>query len=331
MSTLNSASSRTFVTEKSAIYSSGLHRLALFISVWVFLLIVAGAMVTSDDAGLSVPDWPTSFGSLYKIPPMTGGVQYEHSHRMIAEVAGLLTVIFAVWTQVRYRGSITGTRTQSFMWLKILAWVNVALVIAQGVLGGLTVRNLLPWYISTFHAVLGQTYFAVAVLLAIFASRSWTEEEPTRVRATNGFDLYKLSVVAIFAVYYQLFVGASFRHGGMHFLPHLIGAGLTTAILLWLVVKALTGYANVQQIRGMAIAIMGMLFIQVILGFGAYFTRVQWTKSVVQSHTLMVWTTVAHVSVGALLLAHCFMMAVRAKRHIATADSLAAPDRVVTA
>src|SRR5437588_2666202 len=201
MSTSNPAFARTSVSEKQAGYHLGLHRFAVFIAVWVFVLIVAGAMVTSNDAGLSVPDWPTSFGSLYKIPPMTGGVQYEHSHRMIAEVAGVLTVMFAIWAQVVDRRS----------WFKVLAWSNVALVIAQGVLGGLTVRYLLPWYISTFHAVLGQTYFAAAVLLAIFAGRS--SEEPARVSASGGFDLYKLSVISILVVYYQLFVGAAFRHG----------------------------------------------------------------------------------------------------------------------
>jgi cytochrome c oxidase assembly protein subunit 15 len=299
------------LSEDRTAYSPGLHRFAIFISVWVFVLIVAGALVTSNDAGLSVPDWPTSFGSLYKIPPMTGGVQYEHGHRMIAQVSGLLTVIFAVWVQlVERRG-----------WMKLLAWSNVGLVIAQGVLGGLTVLNLLPWWISTLHAVLGQTYFTVAMLLTIFASRSWIEEHPKRVAADrsfarHGFDFYKISIVGILAVYYQLFVGAGFRHGGMHFLPHLIGAGVTTAILLFMVVRALTTYGSIRQVRGPAIAILALLVIQVVLGFGAYFTRVEWTRSAAQSRTLMVWTTVAHVSVGALLLAHCFMIAIRANRHI---------------
>jgi cytochrome c oxidase assembly protein subunit 15 len=323
MSTLNPAIANNSTAHQKAIYHPGLHRFAIFISVWVFLLIVAGAMVTSNDAGLSVPDWPTSFGSLYKIPPMTGGVQYEHGHRMIAQVSGLLTVIFAVWTQVVEHRSR----------MKVLAWSNVGLVIAQGVLGGLTVLNLLPWWVSTLHAVLGQTYFAAAILLAIFASRSWIEQQPVRVAVGPGFDFYRLSVLGILAVYYQLFVGAGFRHGGMHFLPHLIGAGGTTAILLWIVVRALTAYGSVSEVRGPAIAILALLLIQVALGFGAYFTRVQWTKSVAQSRTLMVWTTVAHVSVGALLLAHCFMIAVRANRHIGASATSTVParDRVVTA
>ena len=191
MSTLSKIASSGRISTEEAVYHPGLHRFAIFISVWVFLLIVAGALVTSNDAGLSVPDWPTSFGSLYKIPPMTGGVQYEHIHRMIAQVSGVLTIIFAVWTQVTYRRSLAR--------LKMLAWANVALVIAQGVLGGLTVLNLLPWWVSTLHAVLGQTYFALATLLAIFVSRGWIEGVPTRVAADKGFDFYKLSLIATLA------------------------------------------------------------------------------------------------------------------------------------
>ncbi len=319
-SSIPSSASAGSIPATSFIYSPGLHRFAIFISVWVFLLIAAGALVTSNDAGLSVPDWPTSFGSLYKIPPMVGGVQYEHGHRMIAQVSGLLTIIFAVWTQV------VDKRT----WMRWLAWANLALVIAQGVLGGLTVLNLLPWYISTLHAVLGQTYFALAILLVIFTGKSWVEDIPLRTAAGRGFDFNKLALLAIVAVYFQLFVGAAFRHGGMHFLPHLIGAAVTTAILLWLVIRTFTSYANVREIRGLAIAILALLMIQLALGAGAYFTRVEWARSGAQTRTALVWTTVAHVSVGALLLAHCFMIAVRANRHLARNGSTAA-QRPVTA
>ena len=93
------------------------------------MLIVLGALVTSNDAGLSVPDWPTSFGSLYKIPPMVGGVQYEHGHRMFAEFVGLLIIVMAVWTQ----------RVERRKWMKAMGWIALAAVIGQGVLGGLTV------------------------------------------------------------------------------------------------------------------------------------------------------------------------------------------------
>ena len=94
-----------------------------------FLLIIAGALVTSNDAGLSVPDWPTSFGSLYKIPHLVGGVRFEHTHRMIAQFVGFLTIILAVWTW----------RADRRRWMKYLGVTALGLVIAQGILGGLTV------------------------------------------------------------------------------------------------------------------------------------------------------------------------------------------------
>ncbi len=101
--------------------------------------------MTSNDAGLSVPDWPTSFGSLYRLPPMVGGVKYEHTHRMIAEFIGLLIIVMAVWTQ----------RVETRKWMRVLGWTALGAVIGQGILGGITVLHFLPWSISTAHATLG--------------------------------------------------------------------------------------------------------------------------------------------------------------------------------
>src|SRR6202030_1111326 len=103
-------------------FNRGHHRLACVLAGWTFLLIIAGALVTSNDAGLSVPDWPTSFGSLYKIPHMVGGVRFEHSHRMIAEFTGLLTIVIAIWTW----------RADRRRWMKALGIAALGTVIAQG-------------------------------------------------------------------------------------------------------------------------------------------------------------------------------------------------------
>src|SRR5580704_9607223 len=125
-------------------YNRGLHRFAVLLACWIFLLIIAGALVTSNDAGLSVPDWPTSFGSWYKIPRLVGGVKFEHTHRMIAQGAGLLTIALAVWTW----------RAEKRRWLRVLGFAALGTVIAQGVLGGLTVLYYLPPPISSAHAAL---------------------------------------------------------------------------------------------------------------------------------------------------------------------------------
>src|SRR5271170_5005619 len=104
-----------------------IHRFAFLLSCCVVLLLMAGALVTSNDAGLSVPDWPLSYGSL--LPPMVGGIFYEHGHRMIATLVGTLSIVLAVWLW----------RVESRRWVRWLGVVALGAVIAQGILGGLTV------------------------------------------------------------------------------------------------------------------------------------------------------------------------------------------------
>src|SRR5258706_3590430 len=284
-------------------YHSGLHRFALALSVCVFLLIVAGALVTSNGAGLAVPDWPTSFGSLYRIPPMTGGIKYEHGHRMLAELVGFLTIILAIWTE----------RTDERSWMRKLGWLALAMVIVQGVLGGITVRMLLPWYVSSAHAMVAQTFFALTLMMAVFTGQRWLNSEPSPVMKTSNLRL--LSYFSIAALYGQLFMGAAFRHGGMHFLPHIIGAVFVTILLVWTCIQALIEFAQVRAVRGMAIATLALLILQLGLGFAAYLTRVVWGVNAPQPMPSMVWTTVAHTAVGALVLAHAFMLAIQVTRH----------------
>src|SRR3954468_18861386 len=186
-------------------FNAGLHRFAVTLSICIFFLIVAGALVTSEDAGLSVPDWPTSFGSIYKIPPMVGGIKFEHTHRMIAEGVGLLTILFCVAT----------FRLDARRWLRNLSLATIGTVIAQGVLGGLTVLMFLPWYISSAHAALGQTFFALAVLMAMYTGRSWTQPTPEKVPDESVPSTRTLAILTIVALYLQLFFGAAFRHSGM--------------------------------------------------------------------------------------------------------------------
>lgn len=314
-------------------YNSALHRFSIVVAASVFLLIVAGALVTSNNAGLAVPDWPTSFGSLYKIPPMVGGVKYEHGHRMLAELIGLLTLIFAIWTQLR----------DPRRWMKQLAWFAVALVIIQGVFGGVTVRYRLPWYTSTIHGILAQTFFALTVLFAVFNGRRWMETEPAVITQKNSFDLRQLSWLAVGVIYMQLFFGAAFRHSAtwkfsaasawvfpFHF--HVYGAILATIVLFWVCMRALIAYPGIKPVRGMAIAILALLITQLALGLTSYFMRELGGRDAIAPSMGMIHVTVAHVAVGALLLAHCFMLAVQANRHLAPAGPQPVLDKkVVTA
>jgi cytochrome c oxidase assembly protein subunit 15 len=281
----------------------------VFLACWVFLLIIAGALVTSNDAGLSVPDWPTSFGSLYKIPKLVGGVKFEHTHRMIAQVAGLLTIILAVWTW----------RIEKRRWMRFLGLAAVGTVIAQGILGGLTVLFYLPPAISSAHAVLAQTFFCIALVMALFTGRRWVEELPRVEFDQRRPSLFTLTLLSIFALYVQLLLGAMFRHHGMSWWPHVVHAVIVSFVLAWTSVRALTVYPHIEAVRRPAIAMLSLVIAQLCLGFTAFLTRVAWGRSALQPELPMVISTVTHVAVGALLLATAVILAIQVWRHVPVA------------
>jgi heme a synthase len=269
-------------------------------------LIVAGALVTSNDAGLSVPDWPTSFGSLYRLPRMAGGVKWEHSHRMIAEFIGLLIIVLAVWTQ----------RVETRKWMRVLGWTALAAVIGQGILGGITVLNFLPWSVSTAHATLGQMIFCIVVAMALFTSRTWLQDYDLIPEHNVWPSTPALAVFSAACVLVQLVLGAAFRHYGIKLLPHLIGACVVTAVLCWTVVRVLTRYGNVEHLRKPAQLLLALLMIQLGLGFCAYLTRMTFGHNAVQPWQIMVVSTVAHVAWGALVLAAGVVLAIQSWRMI---------------
>ena len=276
---------------------------------WTFLLIVAGALVTSNDAGLSVPDWPTSFGSWYKIPKLVGGVRFEHTHRMIAQVAGLLTIILAVWTW----------RVEKRRWLRFLALAAVGTVIAQGILGGITVLFYLPPAVSSAHAALAQTFFCIAVAMALFTGRKWIEEQPSVEFDQRRPSLFTLTLLSIFVLYVQLILGAMFRHHGLSWWPHVLHAVIVSFVLAWTAIRAIAVYSNVEAVRHPAIVLLSLLITQLCLGFTAFLTRVAWGRNAVQPELPMVVSTAAHVAVGALLLATTVVLAIQVWRHVPVA------------
>jgi cytochrome c oxidase assembly protein subunit 15 len=268
-------------------------------------LIVAGALVTSNDAGLSVPDWPTTFGSLYRIPRMVGGVRFEHGHRMLAELIGFLTIILAVWTW----------RAEHRSWMRKLGVIALGTVIAQGVLGGITVLFYLPPAVSTAHATLAQSFFCVIVIMMMVTGREWMEVAPVVVVERHRPRLRTLATLAAASVYLQLILGAAFRHSGIKLLPHLVSAVVVTVLLLWTVLRIFSEHSAVPQLVRPTRVLLVLLFVQLGLGFGAYLTRVEWGKETPQPVLSMVLATVAHVAVGALVLATSVVLAVQAYRH----------------
>src|SRR6187551_3614262 len=143
-----------------------LHRFAKFVAGCTVILVLAGSFVTSTGSGLSVPDWPTTYGwNMFTFPPSkwVGGIFYEHGHRLIASTVGFLTIVLAAWLW----------RSEPRRWMKWLGIAALAAVILQGVLGGLTVLFFLPAPISTAHAGLAEVFFCLTIAIALFTSPQW--------------------------------------------------------------------------------------------------------------------------------------------------------------
>ena len=279
--------------------------------------------MTSNNAGLAVPDWPTSFGSMYRMPQMIGGVKFEHGHRMIAEGVGLLTIIVAVWTWM----------VDKRRWMRALTIGAVFGVIFQGVLGGLTVLNFLPPAISTAHGVVGQTMFCVLAAIAVFTSKSWLNEPVERIALKDAKPLIRHSWMLIGFLYLQLILGAAFRHvwtkwgpvGSNHWpvhkivhiflYPHILNALFVAGLILYVSMRGLSRHANIPHIKKLAMALLMLLILQLLLGVSAYMVRVVQGVNDVQPTIALVGVTVAHLGAGALILALTVIFTIQAYRH----------------
>src|SRR3978361_2448526 len=143
-----------------------LHRFAKLVAACTVILVLGGSVVTSTGSGLWVPDWPTTYGwNMFTFPPSkwVGGILYEHGHRLIASTVGFLTIIMAVWLWI----------AEPRRWLRWFGVATLGSVVAQGLLGGLTVLFFLPAAISTAHAGLAAIFFCMTVAIAIFTSPGW--------------------------------------------------------------------------------------------------------------------------------------------------------------
>lgn len=290
-------------------YHRAHHIFAVFVACATLVVITAGALVTSNDAGLSVPDWPTSFGYLVKVPHFVGGIRYEWTHRMLAGTLLTLTLAIACWTLLIERRR----------WLRWLAVAAFCTVIAQAILGGLTVLLLQPPWVSTAHAAVAQTFFCIAVCIAVFTGRQFIQEQPRIEFDSRRPSLIALSLFSIFVLYVQLVLGGMFRHHGMSWWPHVLNAVIVAFVLAWTAIRAISVYSQIEAVRRPAILMLSLLITQLCLGFTAFLTRVAWGRDAVQPELPMVASTVAHVAVGALLLATTVVLAIQVWRHVPVA------------
>jgi cytochrome c oxidase assembly protein subunit 15 len=155
-----------------------LHRFAVLTAVITFCLLGIGGLVTSHEAGMSVPDWPTSYGyNMFALPIKfwKGGAFFEHTHRLLASGAGFLTTVLAVWLWLK----------DSRKWMKWLGVLAFLLVVAQGVLGGLRVTLKMD-NLGVIHGVVAQSFFILMCAIALFTSRFWQKLENIQQTTFNN-------------------------------------------------------------------------------------------------------------------------------------------------
>jgi cytochrome c oxidase assembly protein subunit 15 len=288
----------------------------MFVTCAAFSLIIAGALVTSNDAGLSVPDWPTSFGT-FRMPRMVGGVLYEHGHRMIAATVGLLTVILAAWMW----------RKEPRRWARWLALTAVLAVIAQGILGGITVLFYLPVAISTAHATLAQTFFCILIALVLTTGRDWRWGEPQVEEDVTVPSLRLLAWVTTVAIYAQLILGSLYRHQGLGVMPHILGAVGVAGLVIWLTARVFSHFLAVKSVTRPTAVLLGLVALQVFLGIAAYILRIEF-RDAPQPMPPLVYVSTAHVGMGALVLATSVILTLQIYRRVAAPRKLAAPQEI---
>lgn len=273
-------------------YHPRLHQYSVFVALWTVLLFFAGALVTSHDAALSVPDWPKSFGTWFPTWRMlAGGAFFEHAHRVLAGVLGVLTLVLAIliWRKDQRR------------WMRWLGVMALAAVLVQAELGGQVVRQLLRYWLPVMHACLAQLFFAAVFSIAVFNSRWWVSEQQEledRFRPA----VHTVALVNAVVIFFQVFLGAGFRHKEIAIWPHALGALLVMATITWTAIVLRRRFSQSREISKARILLHALFGMQLLLGFGAWISRIT-TSTAIDPVPSMIILTVVHTVVGALLFA----------------------------
>lgn len=264
------------------------HRYSQATAVSAFFVLFAGGMVTSTGSSLAVPDWPLAYGQYF--PEMTGGVLFEHGHRMVAGLTALLVWALAVWTH----------RREDRAWVRSLTAVAALGILAQAVLGGVTVLWGLPKKISILHAVLGQGLFCLLVAAAQATAPGFAAR-----RAASGAP-WRPAAWAVGALFIQLVLGAALRHTGQGLSWHLLGAVFAFGLVTRAALRARD--SGRPDLAGLSTALMAAVLLQLFLGFGALAARGMRALS----FTALLPT--AHQALGAVILGLTVVLALRASR-----------------
>jgi cytochrome c oxidase assembly protein subunit 15 len=296
-----------------------LHLFAMLVAATTGILIFAGGLVTSTESGLSVPDWPNTYGYFmffFPLEKMVGGIRYEHTHRLIASTVGFLIVVLALWLW----------RSETRAWVRRLGYIALAAVITQGILGGITVLWYLPDPISIAHASLAQIVFCLTMTIALVTSSGWKRAYATNGPAPDDRILQRVAAITTGLIYLQIIVGATMRHTGaglaipdfplmfgqlipphwdpkiaIHF-AHRVGAVIVSLAILATTGHVFYHHRTRRELRRPSILLLALLATQVTLG-----------ALTVLSHKEFIINSL-HVVTGASVLVTSLVLTLRAHR-----------------
>ena len=303
------------------------HRAAVLLVCITFPLLWVGGLVTSMNAGMSVPDWPTTYGYNPFLYPLTTwffgprDIFFEHSHRLFGALIGMVTIALVVtaWLCERRR------------WVFWTTLAALVLVIFQGILGGLRVV-LDERTLAQLHGCVGPLFFALTVAIATFTSGWWSAAIPRRDSRAGG--LKRLAIATVAIAYLQLVLGTFVRHvsagtspGEFRFYTmfHLLVAAILAAHVGLLGFRVARHFADSRLLLRPALALVGLLAVQLCLGAGTWLTNYgppAWLAdnawlggyTVEAGSLLQTHITTAHVAVGSLILGTSLALALRSLR-----------------
>lgn len=273
-----------------------------------FILIIAGALVTSKKAAMSDPTWPTFVGHWYP-KYFHGGLIYEDTHRILAAIVGLLTAALAFTIQFR--------EPRRFM--KKLGWAAAALVIVQALFGAFIITSMRHPLISMVHGSIAHAFFCLTVGMVVFSSKTWfTDMTRPAVQNPGNLGYLKLMKLAVFIIYLQIIMGTGVRHSNDAsdlFLPHLLahigGAFAVIMIVVWYAMRTIHLFKDVQPLRRTAYWAVGLVLYQIAFGIMSIFAnRNRLTAGIPDTWDVVVST--AHLLGGTTLLAIMFGSLLRA-------------------
>jgi heme a synthase len=305
------------------------HRWAVVLACATFPLLWVGGLVTTTDAGMAVPDWPSTYGyNLFLYPWQTWiagpwDIFVEHGHRLIAATVGMITIglVITLW------------RSEPRRWVRVLGLAALALVITQGVLGGLRVL----WderALAMFHGVTGPLFFGMGVALAILTSKKWMEGVAA---VTSGGSIRALTTVTCILVYLQIVLGAVIRHVPIAAEPTTFALAvrfhlfLAAVLSLHVVVLAYLVFRRARHVRplgSLSVTLAALLVVQLALGAGTWIVKfavpawaAAWlppmTTAIREGGAMQTHIITAHVAVGSLMFVTSLALALYAHRLLA--------------